>query len=396
MVRSLLITDATLLLSDGPHPAGWLLVRGGRIADLGWGERRPTDDGAELVDARGLTLAPGLIDLHAHGALSYDTMDADAEGLRAMAHFYARHGVTSFLATTMSAPHEAILAVIETVRIVMAQQTSGEAQPAARLRGVHVEGPYLDLERRGAQDAQQVRRASPDETRELLATGVVRLLTLAPEYSENQALIVEAARCGVAVSLGHSRASAAEVGRAVALGASQVTHLFNGLEPLHHRQPGVVGAALTHDGLRCQLIADTIHVDPLVLKLAYRAKGADGLILVTDAMAGTGMPDGHYHLGDTEVMVSGGQARLPEGNLAGSTLTLERAVGHMMAAADLPLHTAVPMATITPARAMGWTDAGRLVVGAPADLVLLSPDLDVRLTMVGGAIAYAADTDSMW
>jgi len=170
-----------------------------------------------------------------------------------------------------------------------------------------------------------------------------------------------------------------------------VTHLFNGMEPLHHRVPGLVGAALTLDGLRCQLIADGVHVDPVVLKLAYRAKGPDGLILITDAMAGTGMPDGRYHLGQTDVAVVGGQARLPEGHLAGSTLTLDRAVAQMMTAADLPLATAVQMATLTPALAMGWMEAGRLAIGLPADLVLLDDACRVHITVVGGRVVYEAE-----
>lgn len=390
MAGTTLFHDARLALSGGLRPRGWLLTEGGRIADLGWGQAPALPHDGKVVDAAGLVLAPGLIDIHAHGALGHDTMDASAEGLRAMARFYAAHGVTAFLATTMTACHADIMEALANMRAVMAAQGTGPGSGGAQLLGAHVEGPYLDVERRGAQKAAQVRRAVAEEYDELLATGVVRLLTVAPEYRENKALIRRAVERGVVVSLGHTRATYEQMARAVALGASQVTHLFNGLEPLHHRKPGAVGAALTIDGLRCQLIADNIHVHPVVLKLAHRAKGSDGIILISDAMAGTGMPDGRYHLGDSDVIVDHGVARIPSGNLAGSTLTLERAVGNMMAVAGISLFEALQMATATPARALGLAHKGRLRVGADADLILLSPQVDVRLTMVGGEIVYRA------
>jgi N-acetylglucosamine-6-phosphate deacetylase len=378
----MLIYNATLCLAEGARPGGWLRIAEGRIANMGWGE--PPAVGAEKVDAGGLWLAPGLVDLHAHGALGYDTMDATPEALRHMARFYAAHGVTSFLATTMSDPSERILAALRNVADVMAQGTQG-----AELLGAHVEGPYLDVERRGCQDAAQIRDATAAEYEPYFDTGVVRLLTLAPEIPANEALMGYAVERGVPVAAGHTRATYEQMERAVAMGLSQVTHLYNGMEPLHHREPGAVGAALALESLRCQLIADLIHVHPAVLRLTMRAKGLDGVLLVTDAMSGTGMPDGTYSLGGLAVTVRQGVARIASGALAGSTLTLERAVRHMMAAADLTLPQALRLASLNPARALGLDGRkGRLAVGYDADLILCDPHVNIHLTLVGGQVVY--------
>ncbi len=379
------LVSQAMFLGRGPaqRADGWLLVHDGRIADLGWGADAPPAD--QTLSAEGLTLAPGLVDLHAHGALGVDTMDAQPKGLRQMARFYASHGVTSFLATTMTAPTEQILAALQAIAQVRAQGTGG-----AELLGAHVEGPYLDVERRGCQDAAQIRPAEPQEYRPLLATGEVRLLTVAPEVPQNTALLREACAQGVALAIGHSRADYETVQRAVAWGASQVTHLFNGMDPLHHRAPGLVGAALTLDALSCQLIADNIHIHPAVMALAVRAKGPERILLVTDAMAATGMADGAYQLGNIAVTVRAGVSRTPDGALAGSTLTLERAVINLRAATGLPLAQVWAMASAQPARSVGLHQKGTLAVGYDADLVLMDAELRIRLTMVGGEVVYQA------
>ena len=255
--------------------------------------------------------------------------------------------------------------------------------------GAHVEGPYLDVEKRGCQDAAHLRPAEPAEYHAMFETGVVRLVTLAPEFPDNQELIRYAVDRGAAVAIGHTRASYEQVCRAVELGATQVSHLFNGMEPLHHRRPGAVGAALTLPSLRCQLIADNVHVHPAVLKLAFSIKGPEHITLVTDAMAGTGMPDGEYNLGGLAVTVREGVARIADGALAGSTLTLDRAVRNMMAACELSLFQALPMATSSPALAMGLGDRkGAIAVGMDADLVVMDAEASILLTMVEGEIVY--------
>ena len=377
-----LLYNALLLTEQGLWPSGWLLIEDGVIGQIGR-EAPPSISDAGRIDLQGSLLAPGLIDVHVHGALGVDSMDADPDALRRMARFYARHGVTSFLATTTTGSPERLLAAVENVAQVMAEGTGGAA-----LLGAHVEGPYIGQGRRGAQDPTHIRAPQADEYRRLFDTGAVRLITVAPEAPQVDELISFALNRGAAVAIGHTQASYELVQHVVDLGANQVTHLFNGMEPLHHRSPGTVGAALALDEVYCQLIADNVHIHPAVLRLAVRAKGPERILLITDAMRGAGMPDGEYHLGELTVMVNQGEARLPNGALAGSTLTMDRALVNIMAATGLPLVDVLPMATANPARSLGLTQKGTISEGKDADLIVLDDQANVMLTFVGGETVY--------
>jgi len=362
---------------------GAVVIEGGKIVEVKEGFE-PTE--ATIIDAAGRTIAPGFVDIHVHGGAGHDTMDATPQAIQGMAEFFASHGVTGFLPTTVTAPKEAILAAIENAALCQREPTGG-----AQVLGVHVEGPYISPSMPGAQPVQYIRPADPDEYREFFAWGNIRLITLAPEIPENRELIAYAVEHGATVAVGHSAASYDEVLAAVRLGLSHSIHTFNGMGGLHHREPGTVGAVLTCDEITAEVIADNIHIHPAVIKLLVRAKGVERTVLMTDAIRAAGMPDGTYELGGQRVTVKEGVARIATGSLAGSTLTMDRAVRNAMTAADLPLAEALRMASHNPARVIGMEgEKGSLEPGKDADIILLDDELRVVLTMVGGQVVYQA------
>lgn len=386
MTNRILIHNAHIFTPNGSWQPGWLLTEDSQIYAIGPGYPPDFDAGRinHLIDAGGRRLLPGLIDLHVHGAMGHETMDASPEGLRQMARFYARHGVTGFLATTWTASGERILAAIQA-----AAETAGSIPGGASLLGLHLEGPYLNPAKCGAQDTRSIRRAERTEALQFLDAGPVRLMALAPEFPENLWLIDECVRRGIAVAAGHTTAGLEEMQMAVSHGLSQVTHCFNGMVGFGHRDLGTVGAAMALPEVRCELIADNIHVHPAAQKILLDVKGCDGVILITDAIRGTGMPDGEYAIDDRTVTIRDGQVRLPGGALAGSVLTLERGLQHVLQNTGRPLQTAWHMSSLNAARAINlFARKGSLEAGKDADLVLLDEDFTVALTVVEGDIAY--------
>lgn len=377
-----LFINARIIAPTRVIERGWL-IHDTSISGYG-GSEPPTVSQTEVIDARGLTLLPGFIDLHVHGGAGHEAMDATPEALAGMAAFYAQHGVTSFLATTWTDSRERIVAVLRTIQTACQQPAHG----GARLLGAHIEGPYLNPARCGAQSGAHIRRADRAEVLEFLESAPVRLMALAPEYKENHWLIRECVRRGIAVSAAHTAATYEQMQRAVELGVTQVTHTFNAMTGLHHRDPGTVGAALTMPELRCEVIADNIHVHPAVMKLIWLAKGADGVILITDATRGAGMPDGDYPIDDRVITIRDGAARLPDGTLAGSTLTYDRAVANFMAATGEPLERIWRTTSLNAARAVGASGLGSLEVGNYADLILVDEKIEVYMTIVNGEIVY--------
>jgi N-acetylglucosamine-6-phosphate deacetylase len=387
-MKRILVTNAHLYTPTGDWKPGWLLVEGKTIQALGPGlaPALASDSLAKTIDAQGQALLPGFIDLHVHGAMGHEAMDASRTGLQEMARFYARHGVTGFLATTWTAGHEETQAVLEMVRNLAEQRT---LEGGASVLGVHLEGPYLNPVRCGAQDVSLIRRAEREQALGYLDSGVVRLLALAPEFPENLWLLDECVRRGITVSAGHTAASLEEMQFAVQHGVRQVTHCFNAMTGLSHREPGTVGAAMSLPEINCELIADNIHVHPAVQKILVDVKGPSRVILITDAVRGAGLPDGDYPIGERTITIRDGAARLPNGTLAGSILTMDRALRNILQNTGLSLSAAWPMSSLNAARAIGLSSSkGSLEVGKDADLVLLDKDLNVLLTMVEGQVVF--------
>lgn len=387
----MLIHNGTVFTSQGVRYYHNLRIEGGRIAEICPATSCDPQD-ADTIEAQGLYVVPGFIDVHVHGAMGHDTMDASAGALAEMARFLAAHGVTSFLATTMAASRADTLAAVRSVAGYMAAP-----QPGARVLGVHLEGPFVNPAAKGAQSEAFCRPPDLDEFNALADAGPVRLLTLAPELPGAEAVVRAATARGVTVSIGHTRATYAQAEAAVAWGARQVTHMFNTMSPLHHREPGALGAALTDDRIVAQLIVDGIHLHRATTALAVRAKGPGRVVLVTDAMRAAGLPEGTYELGGQGVIVQDRGCWLtdasgaPTQTLAGSTLTMDAALCNVMRATGLSLAEALPMASSVPATSIGFDDrTGALAPGLWADVTLLDADYRVVATIVGGALAYQA------
>ena len=382
----LLIYNAKLYTPGRSGQPGWLLTEGKTIRLTGAGEPPELEAGrvTRRIDAGGRALLPGFIDLHVHGAMGHDTMDASPDGLREMSRFYAQHGVTAFLATTWTASREEILAALQTV-----ESMNGPLPQGATLLGAHLEGPYLNHAKCGAQDVRYIRRAEEQEAREFLEFGCVRLLALAPEFPQNHWLIDECARRGITVAAGHTTAGYEEMRHAAARGLSQVTHCYNGMGGFDHRLLGTVGAALTIPEIDCELIADNIHVHPAAQKILVDLKGVGRVILITDAIRAAGLPDGEYPLGERTVTLQQGAVRLPNGSLAGSVLTMELALCNASAATGRTLEESWGMSSLNAARAIGIGDhKGSLEPGKDADLVLLDAGCQVIMTVAEGRVVY--------
>jgi N-acetylglucosamine-6-phosphate deacetylase len=377
-------------LWDGARLLEWPVVgiEDGRIASISprAAVELPTD--ARVLDFPGATLAPAFFDVHIHGAMGHDVMEATPEALDAMGSFLAAHGTGSFLATTVTAPLDATLRSLSGLAKLLAQPpVAGRAQAL----GIHLEGPFLSHAKRGVQPAEHL--LAPDiATFDRLfeaAEGRIRLMTLAPELPGAIELAAYATARGVRVSLGHSNATAAETRTAIAAGAVSATHTFNAMRPLDHREPGILGTVLTDDSLFAELICDGIHVAPEMVKLWWSAKGPERAILVTDAISAVGMPDGEYRLGSFEVQVANGRA-IANSVLAGSLLTLDHALANFLEFTGAPLEQALRLLTVNPVAMTGLGDqVGSLAVGEAVNLVALDEAGKLIGSVVNGQAAFA-------
>lgn len=370
----------------------FLLIENGTIVATGHKEQTPASfAGTTYSFPRSFTIIPGYIDMHIHGANNADTMDATVEALDMMARTLPREGTTAFLPTTMTQAPEKIAAALENAAAYIDHNNNhGQAE----VIGIHLEGPFINPARKGAQPEEYVLQpdiALFDEWHHL-ARGQIRLVTVAPEQEKGFAFVRHLAENGVIVSIGHSDANFPEVKEAVAAGASHVTHLYNGMKGLHHREPGTAGGALLLDELYVEIIADGFHIHPEMIRLAIRAKGLDRVILVTDSMRAKWLPAGKSELGGQEVFVKDGKATLASGSLAGSILKMKDAVKNVMTFAGLSLPEAVQLATENPAKHLGIFDRkGSLEEGKDADIVILNEQYDPVMTFCRGTIAYKGE-----
>jgi N-acetylglucosamine-6-phosphate deacetylase len=383
-MRTILLGGSLVTPDDILEEHGLIIEEGTILALLPEAEidARPGD---HVIDAGGLWVAPGLIDLHIHGCNGADTMDADPQALVVMSRFLASHGVTSFLPSTISAGREATEAAITAFHRYRA-----DGQGALPL-GLHLEGPYLNPRFNGAQPAPVLRPPDAAEYTYWLEDGAVKRITLAPELDGALALIRTGREKGVYFAAGHTDASYEVMLASVEAGLTQTAHTFNAMSPLHHREPGTVGAALSDERIFAEIIVDGVHIHPAVVRLAVKAKGTARVLLVSDAMRATGLPDGEYDLGGQPIQVQGGVALTQSGRLAGSTLTLDAALRNVMQFTGLSFPEALRMATRSPAEAMGWEGKkGVLRPGTDADVTLFDGEFAVRMTIVGGRVVFSA------
>ena len=361
-----------------------LLVEDGEISEVTSRSTKEVPGNASLVDFGDAVLAPGFLDIHMHGGTGVDLMRASPSDLPRLGKFLATHGVTGYFPTTVAAPLDATCAALGRLADAI-EAAANDKSVQARPLGIHLEGPFLSHKRRGVHPPENLVAPTVEIFDRLwqAARGHVRMLTIAPEIDGAMEVITEAARRKVCVSIGHSDAQMPIAQDAVKAGARHATHTFNAMRPLDHRDPGIIGEVLSDDRISADIIVDGIHVEPHVVKVFLRAKGHERAVLITDAISATGMPDGRYLLGPIEVDVKDGKCT-SGGSLAGSVLTMDRAVRNVMQFSDWSLRDAVRAATLNPAQAAGLQGQGALVPGAAADFNVLSPAGEVRKTIVGG------------
>ena len=336
----------------------------------------------DVIDAKGMYIAPGLIDVHVHGSCGADTMDQTTEAIKLMSTGIAKNGVTSFLPTTMTMSPKDIYGALNVIRECMEQSLNG-----AKVLGAHMEGPFINRIYKGAQPEQYVIKPSYEFIKDY--TDVIRLVSYAPEMDEDYSFTKDVKeKTDITLSIGHTNATYDQTKEAFSLGCSHVTHLFNAMTPLNHREPGVVGASLTSD-VFTELIADTIHVNKQLFQFVLDNKGKEKIVLITDSMRAGCMKDGQYDLGGQPVVVKDGAARLESGNLAGSVLTLNKAIYNFLQNTNATIAEVIHMASLNPATSIGVSDRkGSLEIGKDADIAIFDEEMNCYLSIVEGREVY--------
>jgi N-acetylglucosamine-6-phosphate deacetylase len=390
MRDAVLLRNARIVLADSTTEPTSVLIEDGRIARV-FDSSETAPPSSPMIDLNGLTLFPGFIDIHTHGAAGVDTMQASTDDLLKLASFLSRHGVTAWLPTLVPAPLDQYQRAMTAVESAIVQQQAF-APTGARVLGVHYEGPFVNNEQCGALHREYFRTfkqiSDVDSLPTLSHSEVIHLMTLAPEIDGGIALINELSKRNWVVSIGHTRATVDVLDQALEAGARHMTHFMNAMTPLHHRAPGPVGWGLMNDQVTCDLIADGVHLDPSILKLILRNKTSKRVTLISDAIAAAGLGDGEYQIWGETIVVENGRTRNSHGSIAGSVITMIDAA-RMMLSLGFSESEVAQMAALNPARLLKLDhDCGSIEAGKRADLVALDDERRVRLTIIDGQIAF--------
>lgn len=385
-MKELLLKNAKIVLKDRVIE-GDILTADGIIRDI-IDRKSPvkaeTLEVENSIDLDGKYVVPGFIDVHIHGSNGADAMDGTAEALKTISSYIATKGTTKFLATTLTSSKEELINVLKIAADLQNKELDG-----ATIFGVHMEGPYFDIEYKGAQNEKYMKPATEKEIKDYLDVkpGLVKMMSLSPHTEQSIETVKFLKENGVIVSVGHSAAKFNDVMKAVDAGLSHSTHTFNGMRGINHREPGVAGAVLISDKINAEVIFDKVHIHPEIVRLMIKAKGTDKVVCITDAMAATGLPNGDYKLGELDVYVKDGEARLKSNDsLAGSVLTLDKAFRHIIEL-GYPIYEAVKLTSTNAAVEFGL-NAGAIEVGKEADFTILDDSYNVDMTIVNGNIKY--------
>ncbi|OBZ09183.1 N-acetylglucosamine-6-phosphate deacetylase [Bacillus sp. FJAT-26390] len=376
-----ILHNVQVVLQNEIVPSAHVWIFDGKIMRIDTEDLSSLNEEYERIDGRGHLLVPGMLDVHIHGANGFDMMDGTEESIQEVSRACALSGCTSFLATSVSSTIEDLLEMIRSVKRVIGHEAG------AKIAGIHLEGPYLNPKRKGMQNEKYLRHPDLEEIKMIFqeAGSLIKMVTIAPELPGGMDLISFLKEQGVVIAVAHSDATYEEAKQAFSAGASHVTHCFNGMRPIHHRDPGLVVAAFEENHVSLQAIVDNVHLHPAIIRLMHRLKGPEGVVLITDALQAMGLGDGQYLFGGHHVTVSGGIARLEDGTLASSTVTMNEALRYTVET-GISLIDAVQMASTTPANILGFQQKGEISAGFDADLVLLDNEFQVLWTMVGGRI----------
>ncbi|MDR7079475.1 N-acetylglucosamine-6-phosphate deacetylase [Neobacillus niacini] len=389
-MKTIVLIHARIAAETNVIENGYLVIKGNNIEAVGDMENCPSLEHADRVIncEQAEWVIPGMIDVHIHGAGGSDVMDGTPNALETMARLLPAEGTTSFLATTTTSPKESIeKALTNAGEFIFAENIPGQAE----IIGIHLEGPFINKEKKGAQNEDYILEPNVELFKKWqnLSNNSIKLVTLAPELDGDLALTRHLVETDVIASMGHTSASFEQVKEAVEKGVSHVTHLYNGMSPLHHREPGALGGALLHNELMVELIADGIHSHPEMLKLAFQVKGPEKVVLITDSMRAKCLKNGTYDLGGQDVIVEDGRAVLPTGSLAGSVLKLSEGRRNMQKWTNATIQEMIQMTSVNPAKELGVFDRkGSIKEGKDADIFLIDRQGEVLLTLCRGEIAF--------